>query len=297
MAAEEVVPAATAFPRATCPRSSCCRRPCRPTIAAWATSGERRLQAVGAGHDRGRHRGRRLRGARFRQLPGLAEESLGHDPQTRKFCERFVERAFRRPLTDAQRQLYIDRRFRDVPDLDSAVRRVVMLALVSPRFLYVPTRRRLQYGRASRLSLALWDSLPDDACWRPRQRGDWPRPSRSASRPGGCSPTRGPRAKLRLFFLQWLKVETPPDLAKDPKSYGTFDAAVATDLRTSLKMFLDDVMWSEASDFRQLLLTADYLLERPAGRLLRREAAGRGRFPEGGLRAAASGRASSRILT
>ena len=32
----------------------------------------------------------------------------------------------------------------------------------------------------------------------------------------------------------------------------------ATDLRTSLELFLDDVMWSDASDFRQLL-TADYV--------------------------------------
>ena len=77
-------------------------------------------------------------------------------------------------------------------------------------------------------------------------------------RPSGCLSDPRARAKLRLFFLQWLKVETPPDLAKDPQTYGTFDATLATDLRTSLELFLDDVMWSEASDFRQLL-TADYV--------------------------------------
>ena len=70
------------------------------------------------------------------------------------------QRAFRRPLTDRERELYVDRRFRNVPDLETAVRRVVMLALVSPRFLYVSNGGDA-YDTAARLSLVLWDSLPD----------------------------------------------------------------------------------------------------------------------------------------
>ena len=62
------------------------------------------------------------------------------------------------------------------------------------------------------------------------------------------------RAKLREFFFQWLKVDQPPELAKDAKLYPGFDAAVAADLRTSLDLFLEDVAWGESSDFRQLLL-------------------------------------------
>ncbi len=62
------------------------------------------------------------------------------------------------------------------------------------------------------------------------------------------------RAKLRDFFFQWLKVDQPPDLAKDAKLYPGFDAAVASDLRASLDLFLEDVAWGESSDFRQLLL-------------------------------------------
>ena len=73
------------------------------------------------------------------------------------------------------------------------------------------------------------------------------------------------RAKLREFFLQWLKVDQVPDLAKDPERFPGFDAAVASDLRTSLDLFLDDVVWGESSDFRQLLLADDALPERPAG--------------------------------
>ncbi len=62
------------------------------------------------------------------------------------------------------------------------------------------------------------------------------------------------RSKVREFFLQWLKVEHVPDMAKDPSKYPGFDASVASDLRTSLDLFLDDVVWGDSSDFRQLLL-------------------------------------------
>src|SRR5205085_1304858 len=66
-----------------------------------------------------------------------------------------------------------------------------------------------------------------------------------------------PRAwyKLREFLLQWLKVDQVPDLGKDPKRYPGFDETVATDLRTSLDLFLENTVWTDKSDFRDLMLT------------------------------------------
>jgi hypothetical protein len=68
------------------------------------------------------------------------------------------------------------------------------------------------------------------------------------------------RSKLREFLLTWLKAEQPHDLNKDAKKFPGFDAAVVSDLRTSLELFLDDVVWSESSDFRQLLLSEQTFL-------------------------------------
>jgi hypothetical protein len=68
------------------------------------------------------------------------------------------------------------------------------------------------------------------------------------------------RSKLREFFLQWLKVEEVPDVAKDPEQFPGFDGAIISDLRTSLDLFLEDVVWGENSDFRQLLLAEDVFL-------------------------------------
>src|SRR5262249_8466891 len=74
------------------------------------------------------------------------------------------------------------------------------------------------------------------------------------------------RAKMREFIMQWLKVDQVPELSKDRKRFPDFDQAVASDLRTSLELFLEDVLGSDASDFRQLLLADSLYLN---GRLSR----------------------------
>jgi hypothetical protein len=107
---------------------------------------------------------------------------------------------------------------------------------------------------ASRLSFGLWDSLPVRELLEAAAAGrlaTHEQVARQAER--ACGDPRA-HAKVRAFFLQWLKVDPPPDVAKDPKRFPGFDPAVVADLRTSLDLFLDDVVWSERSDFRQLLL-------------------------------------------
>ena len=63
-------------------------------------------------------------------------DNAEHESRLREFCGKFVERALRRPLTDEQRQYFIDAQFADAANLQTAVKRVVLLALKSPRFLY-----------------------------------------------------------------------------------------------------------------------------------------------------------------
>jgi hypothetical protein len=54
-------------------------------------------------------------------------------------------------------------------------------------------------------------------------------------------------------------------LAKDEQRFPEFDDAAVADLRSSLELFVEEVVWSERSDFRQLLLADKvYLNERLA---------------------------------
>ena len=195
----------------------------------------------------------------FGDLADIKEDAADRTSRAREFCRRFAERAFRRPLNTEQQRLFIDRPFERGGDVETVVKRVLLFVLKSPQFLY----RELDGGRdgydiASRLSFGLWDSLPDPELLQAAAAGKLATREQVARQAERMVKDLRTRAKLRDFFFQWLKIDPVPELAKDPKRYPGFDASVASDLRASLDLFLEDVLWSEASDFRQLLL-ADYL--------------------------------------
>jgi cytochrome c553 len=194
----------------------------------------------------------------LRELAGIQNEAQDRR-RVREFCLRFAERAFRRPLSDEQKRLYVDRQLEAGPDLETSVKRVVLLVLKSPRFLYPDLDDQADsYDAASRIALALWDSLPDQELLNAASKGQLvtrDQVARQAERMMGDLRTK---AKMRDLLFQWLKLDPAPDVSKDPRRFSGFDASVLSDLRTSLQLFLQDVLWSEASDFRQLLL-ADYV--------------------------------------
>ncbi|MGV3720938.1 MAG: DUF1592 domain-containing protein, partial [Actinomycetota bacterium] len=194
--------------------------------------------------------------ARLRELSGVPDNAPDRAAKLKEFCKRFVTRAFRRPLTPELEETYVNRQFQAVSDPDTAVKRCLLLTLKSPRFLYreVGADQRDAYDVASRLSFGLWDSLPDEALLKAAAANELStRPQVAAQAERMLADPRA-RAKLREFFFQWLKVDQYPDLAKDPKRFPEFDPAVASDLRTSLELSLNEVIWSERSDFRELFL-------------------------------------------
>jgi hypothetical protein len=204
---------------------------------------------------------------RLAELAGARDTASDRVQRLRDFCRRFAERAFRRPLTAEQQRVYVDRQFEVAGDPETAVKRVLLLVLQSPRFLY----REIGGGQdaydvASRLSFGLWDSLPDQELLDAAAKGQLATREQVARQAERMVADPRTRAKLREFLLQWLKVEQVPDLDKDPKQYPGFDRAVASDLRTSLDLFLEDVVWGGDSDFRQLLLADSLYLN---GRLAR----------------------------
>jgi hypothetical protein len=198
--------------------------------------------------------------AHLKELAGVGDEAADREPKFREFCRLFAERAFRRPLTDEQKTFFIERQFKEAGNPQVAIKRVVLLVLKSPRFLYreIGNSRPDGYDVAARLSFGLWDSLPDRALLdaaAASQLGNREQVINQSERMVGDLRSR---SKLREFFQQWLKVEQVPDLSKDPKRYSQFNEAIASDLRTSLDLFLDDVIGSDTADFRQLLC-ADYV--------------------------------------
>lgn len=195
----------------------------------------------------------------LKRLAGCEPDAPDREAKLREFCRRLAERAFRRPLTDEQKAFFVDRHLAGAADLDAAVKRVVLLVLKSPRFLYREAASTGDaYDVAARMAFGLWDSLPDAPLRAAAASGQLHTPDEVAAQAGRMLGDLRARAKLAEFFQQWLKLDQMDELAKDHEMFPGFDAAVAADLRTSLDLFLDDVVWGDSSDFRQLLL-ADFI--------------------------------------
>lgn len=180
------------------------------------------------------------------------------------FAAKFVAAAFRRPLTTEETQRYVSSLMSGAADPEAALRRVVLLALKSPRFLYVelptgpsPTPPPSETV-ATRLAFSLWDSVPDAAlASAAAQHPLLGRAEVSAQARRMLADPRT-RAKLREFFQQWLLLRYVDDVQKDAQLFPGFSPDLIDDLRASLALFVDHVVWSESSDYRELL-RADYL--------------------------------------
>lgn len=208
-----------------------------------------------------------------RDITGVDLNREDQKDKLRTFCIKFAERAFHRPLTPEQQQLYIDQQFAEAPDLTLAFKRFVLLVLKSPRFLYHEVGNSQEnpvidsYDVAARLSYALWDSLPDVTLLSEAGAGSLLKPDRVQKQVERMMTDPRTKAKLHAFLLQWLRVDQAPDLSKDEKLFPEFDEHVATDLRTSLELALEDIVWSEQSDFRRLLTEDSIYLNGRLGKL------------------------------
>ena len=199
------------------------------------------------------------------QADALAGTTAGASDRRDKvmaLCARLAQGAFRRPLTAEEKTFFVDGPFKDAKDLQTGVKRSVLLVLKSPRFLYPQLGRSAgqpdPYDVASRLSFSLWDSVPDAELLKAAAANELRTPEQVAHQARRMLADPRARYKVRGFLHHWLKAEEAEDVSKDPKAYPDFNDAILASLRTSLDLFLDHVVWSKASDYRQLLL-ADYL--------------------------------------
>ena len=293
-------PAAETSRRPTRPRSSCPGRRSRPTTAASAMSAARRSP----------RRGTRRRPTRRSRPPITSPPTSRTWPGSPTAPARIRTRTARsgcassalsspsgrsgvRSLNE-QRAIYIDRQLKEGGDPRTAVKKVVLLVLKSPRFLYreLGTGAPDAFDVASRLSFGLWDSIPDRPLWDAASSGRLARREQVAEQARRMAADLRARSKLREFLLQWLRVDQGAEIAKDPKAFPGFDEAVISDLRDSLELFLDDIITQQV---RRLPRAAGHevaLSQRAAGAALRRGPAARRAVPARSTGRRASGRAS-----
>ena len=196
----------------------------------------------------------------------LAKTKLANDDSTKKvkeFCYRFVARAFCKKLTDEDRQFFVDQHFEKELSIEDQVKRVVIMTLKSPRFLYPAIQQRDQHHEvARRMALCLWDSSPDKRLMKMASKGQLAQKDNTMGEVDRLVDDPRSRQKLHSFFHYWLKTDHGSNVTKDKEAFPEFDDQIVSDLKTSLDLYLEEVIWNEKSDFRELFL-ADYLYLNP----------------------------------
>lgn len=174
----------------------------------------------------------------------------------------FIESAFRRPLSEQQRQQITATFYKKDQAAEPTAKRLVIFALTSPRFLYPDLPAAADhdpYRIAARLALTLWDSLPDKQLREAARKGQLKKPQQIEQQAARMIAHPRTKQKMHGFFHHWLELDRAEYVAKDKKTFPDYDEKLLSDLRRSLFLFLDDTVWNnDKSDYRQLLL-ADYL--------------------------------------
>ena len=179
--------------------------------------------------------------------------------KVKRFCHEFVQRAFVSQLSEEEKKFFVDQHFDNELSITDQVKRVVILTLKSPRFLYpaVPTRDK-HFRRAERMAMVMFDSVPGKGLLKKAAKKELYNDGVFMGEIYRMVNDYRSRQKLKNFFHSWLKTHHAADATKDETAFPEFNQELLQDLQHSLDMYLDQVAWSDESDFRELFL-ADYL--------------------------------------
>ncbi|TWT63556.1 DUF1592 domain-containing protein [Rubinisphaera italica] len=186
------------------------------------------------------------------KIPEINEE---HKEKLKQFCLDFATRAFRRPLSEELKQLYIERQFAESPSTAIAVKRSLLLILKSPRFLfpYLGNEQFDDYDLAAWLSLTMWDSIPDPKLLEAAEKHQLIENDRFTWQVDRMVKDPRAKAKVRQFFRGWLYFDHFSELSKADDEHPEFNARLISELKDSLELFIEDIFWSDESDYRKLL--------------------------------------------
>ncbi len=191
-------------------------------------------------------------------------EGFARQAEKKKRSRREALRDFLTPLMAAAHRMpvaavgpLLDRAAGDLVDEKEIIKRTVLMAVKNPRFLYpqLDLDRSVSQQAVDRLSLVLHDSLPAEPyVIQEIQKDRFTTPGSLDWLIDRMVDDSRTRAKVRDLFTQWLELDKHEDLRKSEERFAGFGPEVIADLHGSLETFLDATLWSDTSDFRQLLL-------------------------------------------
>ena len=171
-----------------------------------------------------------------------------------KFVREFGLRAFRRPLTVAEQKRY-EGLFAVEKDFLKGAQLAIEAMIQSSNFLFrledTSEAKWKPFAAASRLSYALWDTMPDAALFAAAEKGELASPA------GVKQHVRRmldhPRAKVSLneFISQWMRFDRILTASKEKRKYPMFTRETAVAMTEEARLFVSDLVWNDR-DFMEL---------------------------------------------
>lgn len=161
------------------------------------------------------------------------------------FAEKFGREAFRRDLSDDEKNEYRDL-FSEGGNDEEGAKIVAQTMLVSPNFLYRTelgqNGQLTQYEIANLLSYTFWGSMPDDTLLNKANANGLSSADQLSQEVERLIANAKAREQFVHFGRQWLEVESVENLDRDSQLFPTFNASVASAMDQEVELFLAEVM-------------------------------------------------------
>ena len=202
-------------------------------------------------------------------LGGCDVATSGEETCVRTFVTTFGERAFRRPLTEAEvaRFTQLQASVRATHDFPSSIRLTLEAFLLSPDFLYrVELGERGDQGdvvkptsfeMASRLSYLFAGSMPDDELFRAARADELQTAAQIERQARRLLELPRARTVFTHFADQWLELRSIVSMQKTANAFPGYDDSLKPLMKEEANRLVDSVVWDGDGDVYKLL-TADY---------------------------------------
>lgn len=201
----------------------------------------------------------------------------------RAFIERYGQPLFRRPLTEAQIQRYLEAARYGTLELGGfyqGLKYALVGMMTSPQFLLRIERTAAETGqfglraldpwsRATRLSYFLTNTTPDAELLRAAANGELDNTEGLTRQVDRLIASPGFEAAVRAFFRDMLEFDLFDDMAKDAQIYPAFNSDVAADAQEQTLRDIVRVLVGERGDYRDLFTLGETVMTRSLGAIYR----------------------------
>jgi hypothetical protein len=190
------------------------------------------------------------------------------DACAQQFIQDFGLRAFRRPLTDAERTRY-QSLYTSVAQEDGyteGIKAIITAMLQSPHFLYrTELGQHIGNGRyeltdyevASELSYLFWGSMPDEALFAKARASTLHTQKQISTEARRMLASPRSRPMLDHFVSQWLELDRLNQAQKDAAVYENFNSTIRSAMKAETTELFDHVVRNSSGQLTELF-SSDY---------------------------------------